>query len=125
MKNSNTHLLLCNSNLLCQPSKERLILKQHQSRQPKPQSHASRRGSGAFDQSIHCALITSACTAGIWLGFIAPDEGRDISWAIVAVIAASFIITIACLLTTSFMDPGFIPRQHVGEVQAASAEDEE
>ena len=28
-------------------------------------------------------------------------------------------MTIACLLTTAFMDPGFIPRQHVGEMDAA------
>ena len=58
----------------------------------------------------------------MWLAFIAPDEGRDISWAIVAVIAATFVITVACLLTTSLMDPGFIPRQHVGEVDAQAVD---
>ncbi|KAK9837930.1 hypothetical protein WJX74_007972 [Apatococcus lobatus] len=64
------------------------------------------------------AIALVAAPTGVWLGFIAPDEGRDISWAIVAVIAATFVITVSCLLTTSFMDPGFIPRQHVGEVGA-------
>ena len=49
--------------------------------------------------------------AGIWLAFIAPDVGRDISWAIVAVTGANIVAALAMLLTTAFLDPGFIPRQ--------------
>lgn len=44
------------------------------------------------------------------MGFEAKPIGDSISWAPVAVIGAAALASLALLLTTAFMDPGFVPR---------------
>ena len=50
------------------------------------------------------------CWPGIYFGFLAPDNGANQSWAVPAIIAALAAASIALLLTTALMDPGFLPR---------------
>ena len=47
---------------------------------------------------------------GIYFGFIASDNGHDQSWAVPAIVAALTAASIALLLTTACLDPGFLPR---------------
>lgn len=48
----------------------------------------------------------------MFFAFLAPDLGRDFSWAVPALTAALVAVSLACLCVTAFMDPGFIPREH-------------
>ena len=59
--------------------------------------------------------------AGVFFGFLAPNLGRDYSWAVVAVTAALVAASLACLCTTAFMDPGFIPRNREVDAELGCA----
>lgn len=50
----------------------------------------------------------------VWL---APAVGRDFSWAVVAVAALLFAGSLAFLLCTALLDPGFVPRDPPDEVE--------
>ena len=55
-------------------------------------------------------MAESGCPAGIYFGFIAPDNGANNSWAVPAIIAVLGAASIGMLLTTALLDPGFLPR---------------
>ena len=60
-----------------------------------------------------CQLATALTPnwlAGVYFAFIAPDNGRNYSWAIPAVVAALLLVSVALLLVTAVLDPGFVPR---------------
>lgn len=54
----------------------------------------------------------------IWL---APAIGRDFSWAVVAVVALLFSASLAFLLATALLDPGFVPRDPPDDVEMGCA----
>lgn len=74
------------------------------------QVHAS--GPSACKRFMHFYINFHA---GVFFGFLAPDLGRDYSWAVVGVTGALVAASLACLCTTAFMDPGFIPRSREDE----------
>lgn len=45
------------------------------------------------------------------MGFEAKRIGDDISWAVVAVVAALTVVSMGLLYATAFVDPGFLPRE--------------
>lgn len=77
------------------------------------------RGSAAADcnlpdlqgsKLILVHMVVCHGLAGIYFGFIAPDNGPNQSWAVPAVIAVLVVASVALLLVTALMDPGFVPR---------------
>jgi hypothetical protein len=60
------------------------------------------------------------CFAGVFFGFLADDLGRNFSWVVVAIAGVLVLLSMAFLLTTACMDPGFIPRDSE-DMEAGSA----
>ena len=56
-------------------------------------------------QESHCHHAT-----GVFMGFEAKPIGKDISWAVIAIVAALTVISVGLLYATAFVDPGFVPR---------------
>lgn len=55
--------------------------------------------------------LTALCfMAGVYFGFVAPDNGRNQSWAVPALVGALLLASVALLLVTALLDPGFVPR---------------
>ena len=55
--------------------------------------------------------------AAVFFVWLAPAIGRDFSWAVVAVAALLFAGSLAFLLCTALLDPGFVPRDPPDEVE--------
>ena len=55
--------------------------------------------------------------AVVFFVWLAPAVGRDFSWAVVAVAALLFAGSLAFLLCTALLDPGFVPRDPPDEVE--------
>lgn len=53
------------------------------------------------------------------MGFEAKPIGDDISWAVIAIVAALTVISVGLLYATAFVDPGFVPR----DLEEESAEE--
>ncbi|KAL0020011.1 hypothetical protein WJX77_003088 [Trebouxia sp. C0004] len=53
-------------------------------------------------------IVCAPC--GIFFGFVASKIGPNISWALVAIIAAELLACLFCLCMTALRDPGFYPR---------------
>jgi len=60
-----------------------------------------------------CSLDPSA---GVFLGFEGRKIGEDISWAVIAIVAALTVTSIGLLCATAFVDPGFVPRDPEDDV---------
>ncbi|KAK9792476.1 hypothetical protein WJX73_002427 [Symbiochloris irregularis] len=61
-------------------------------------------------KSVLGSLFLILAPAGIYFGFIARDNGIEQSWAVPVIIAVLVVASVALLMTTAIMDPGFVPR---------------
>ena len=61
---------------------------------------------------LRLQLPRSWLPAGVYFGFIAPDNGRDQSWAVPVIVAVLLIAAVTLLLMTALIDPGFVPRNN-------------
>ncbi|KAK9819184.1 hypothetical protein WJX81_007202 [Elliptochloris bilobata] len=59
-------------------------------------------------------IIVPSVVFFVW---VAPAVGRDFSWAVVAVAALLFAGSLAFLLCTALLDPGFVPRDPPDDVE--------
>ena len=55
---------------------------------------------------------------GIFFGFVASKVGPNITWALVAVVAAELLTSLFCLSLTALRDPGFYPRDDANRPEA-------
>ena len=58
----------------------------------------------------HASLMRVVPIAGVFLGFEGKKIGDDISWAVIAIVCALTLASVALLYATAFVDPGFVPR---------------
>lgn len=65
------------------------------------------------------AIVCAPC--GIFFGFAAPKIGPNISWALVAIVAAELLASLFCLAMTALRDPGFYPREDGNRPEAKAA----
>lgn len=61
-------------------------------------------------------IIVAPC--GIFFGFVASKVGSNISWALVAIVAAEMVLALIFLGLTALRDPGFFPRDDPNRPEA-------
>ncbi len=62
-------------------------------------------------KSLIGTVLIVCAPCGIFFGFVAPKIGPNITWALVAIIAAELLASLFCLCMTALRDPGFYPRE--------------
>lgn len=62
-------------------------------------------------------LVILAAPIAVYFVLVAPDVGRRISWALVAVTAVTSFTTYAALLITGLKSPGIVPRSEASEME--------
>ncbi|KAK9823357.1 hypothetical protein WJX72_002144 [[Myrmecia] bisecta] len=72
---------------------------------------------GPDGYSILGSLFMICAPCGVFFAFVAPHIGRDISWAVVAVIGVNVVVSVITLLITALLDPGFIPRKPLDDTE--------
>ncbi len=70
----------------------------------------SLRLAGTDWKSLIGTVFIVCAPCGIFFGFVASKIGPNISWALVAIIAAELLACMFCLCMTALRDPGFYPR---------------
>lgn len=61
-------------------------------------------------KALLMSLFIIIAPIGVFLGFIAPYLGREVSWSLVAVTCVLAAVALGLLLATALRDPGFYPR---------------
>ena len=61
-------------------------------------------------KSLIGTIFIVCAPVAIFFGFVASKVGPNISWALVAIIAAELLASLFCLSMTALRDPGFYPR---------------
>lgn len=64
-------------------------------------------------------IVLAPC--GIFFGFVAPKAGSNITWALVAIVAAELVASVFCLCMTALRDPGFYPRDDANRPEARAS----
>ena len=74
--------------------------------------------SGTDWKSLLGTLLIILAPCGIFFGFVAPKVGRNVSWALVAVVAVELVLAMVFLALTALRDPGFFPRDDPNRPEA-------
>lgn len=81
-------------------------------------SHSPINPSGTDWKSLLGTILIVVAPCGIFFGFVAPKVGPNISWALVAVVAAELVLALIFLGLTALRDPGFFPRDDPNRPEA-------